>query len=96
MKDVCWITRALPYRMAIVARPRGHDWLNDEIRNLRNEGVDMPVSLLTPAETAELGWLDLARCSRDAGVRLISFPIQDRLIPNDEEARLLWMCSCAR
>jgi len=86
MNGVCWITRAVPYS---IARPRGHDWLNSEIRNFGNEGVDVLVSLLTPEESAEPGLLDEGRCCRDAGVRPISFPIQDRSIPNDQEARRL-------
>ena len=86
MNGVCWITRAVPYS---IARPRGHDWLNSEIRNFGNEGVDVLVSLLTPEESAEPGLLDEGRCCRDAGVRLINLPIRDRSIPNDEEARRL-------
>ena len=45
-------------RLAIVPRPRGGDWLADEIQALREAGVDVLVSLLTADEVAEL---DLAR-----------------------------------
>jgi hypothetical protein len=29
-QNIYWISGAHPYRLAIVARPRGHDWLADE------------------------------------------------------------------
>ena len=43
------------FRLAIIPRPRGQDWLADDIGALRNAGVDIVVSALTPAETEEWG-----------------------------------------
>jgi hypothetical protein len=49
--------------MAIVARPRGNDWLCDEISALSGEGIEILVSMLTDEETDELGLNDeLAEC----------------------------------
>ena len=48
-----WIAREGPGRLAIM--PRDGDWLEDELRGLRQAGVEVLVSLLTPAEVHELG-----------------------------------------
>ena len=72
--------------MAIMPRPRGGDWLESEIRSLRNEGVDILVSLLEPHEVDELDLGDEPRRSREAGLRFISHPIPDHSTPESLEA----------
>src|SRR3569832_1515345 len=42
-------------KLAIVARPRGGDWLEDEVRALREAGITVLVSMLTAEEGEELG-----------------------------------------
>lgn len=69
-------------RLAIVGRPRGGDWLEDEIRALRQAGVDVLVSLLTPSEAAELELRQEEECCQACGLSYLSFPIQDRGVPN--------------
>lgn len=49
------ITAAAAWRPAIVGRPRGGDWLSDELIALSREGVDVLVSMLTTEEAQELG-----------------------------------------
>ena len=41
-------------RLAIVPRPRGGDWLEEEVRSWREAGLDVMVSLLTYDENTEL------------------------------------------
>ena len=41
-----WIPEIAPWRVAILPRPRGGDWLEDEIRELKRAGVGVLVSLL--------------------------------------------------
>ncbi len=53
-KEVFWITGPWPGRLAIALRPRGGDWLSDEIRSWRDMGLNVVVSLLTPNEILEL------------------------------------------
>ena len=67
--------------MAIIPRPRGHDWLPDDIAFLRRAGVDLVVSALTAVETEELGLLEESRCCRSSGLEFVSFPIEDRSVP---------------
>jgi len=67
-------------------RPRGGDWLKDEIQSWRRSGVDAVVSLLTPDEVADLGLAEEAELCRANGIQFISFPITDRDVPSSKEA----------
>jgi protein-tyrosine phosphatase len=83
-----WIETGLPAKLAIMPRPRGGDWLDDEMRILKREGTDVLVSLLTPEEDIELALEhERAACSGH-GIKFRSFPIPDRDIPESAEAFL--------
>ena len=77
MKDVCWIQGTDSPHLAIVLRPRGGDWLVDEMRRIKASGVDTVVSLLEPLEAEMLGLEDEATAAEQAGMRFLSFPIPD-------------------
>ncbi|WP_063607859.1 protein-tyrosine phosphatase family protein [Zavarzinella formosa] len=84
--NLYWVDGASSGRVAIMPRPRGGDWLEDEIPAWRQAGVDIVVSLLTPDEVADL---DLAQEEEQCGlngIRFISLPINDRCIPESREA----------
>lgn len=69
-----------------MARPRGGDWLDDEINNLRNNAVDLLVSLL---ERSEIHGLDLSleeKLCLSKGIAFVNFPIPDRGIPEQRNA----------
>jgi protein-tyrosine phosphatase len=70
-----------PGRLAIMPRPRGGDWLEDEIQSWRRSGVDVAVSLLTREEESELDLAGEGDLSRANGIEYVSFPIVDRSIP---------------
>lgn len=74
-----------PGQLAIVPRPRGGDWLADEVRTLKDEGFDLLVSLLTDAESEELGLTAEADLSRTSGIEYFSFPIPDLGVPDSFE-----------
>ncbi|HEY7419830.1 MAG TPA: dual specificity protein phosphatase family protein [Ktedonobacteraceae bacterium] len=76
------IQESLPGQVSILARPRGGDWLFDEITALREAGVDVLVSLLTSAEASELDLSEEAACCQQQGITYFSFPILDRSIPS--------------
>jgi protein-tyrosine phosphatase len=84
-KNVYWITAAQPYRIAIVARPRRGDWLEDDIKRFSTEGIGVLVSLLMPEESEELGLSDEARLCDQFGVPFFNLPIADRSVPNEFE-----------
>lgn len=79
--DIYWVAGPWPGRLGIVPRPRGGDWLRDEIRSWRVAGLDVVASLLTPEETAELGLQEEAARSAEQGLELLSFPIPDYSVP---------------
>ena len=79
--DLFWIHGPWPGRLAVIKRPRGGDWLEDEVDGWRRAGLDVIVSLLEGDETAQF---DLGReheIAESKGVQFISFPIPDRGVP---------------
>jgi protein-tyrosine phosphatase len=76
-----WISTPASGRLATMARPRGGDWLADELAALRSLGVDALISLLTDAELAELDLQAEPRLAVAAGLEFIRFPIPDFAVP---------------
>ncbi|HWF03653.1 MAG TPA: dual specificity protein phosphatase family protein [Candidatus Angelobacter sp.] len=76
-----WIENPNSLRLAIVARPRGGDWLQDELRRLQNSGIQILVSTLTQSEIKELGLTQEQEECRACGIQYFSFPIEDRSVP---------------
>lgn len=79
------IKTAAPDRIAIVARPRGGDWLGDELTALSSEGVDVLVSMLMEEESRELGLESESEKCKAAAIKFINVPIPDRSVPPDWE-----------
>jgi protein-tyrosine phosphatase len=75
-------------KLAIVARPRGGDWLADDVRFWKETGLEVIVSLLTKVESNdfELG-LEKQLCE-EIGLRFIAFPITDLSVPSSNQATL--------
>jgi protein-tyrosine phosphatase len=67
--------------LAIMARPRAGEWLEDEISGWRREGVDVVVSLLEPSESHELELDDEAMLCVASEIEFVSFPVRDRGVP---------------
>jgi protein-tyrosine phosphatase len=68
-------------RIGIMARPRGGDWLEDEIMHLKKQAVGVLVSLLERNEIYELGLSDEEQLCKGKNIKYINFPIVDRDIP---------------
>jgi protein-tyrosine phosphatase len=79
-----WIDGLWRGKLAISARPRGGDWLEDEMRAWRRAGIDAVVSLLTGSEDQDLGLETERRESEANGVEFFSLPIVDRSTPASE------------
>lgn len=75
--DIYWVGQYL----AILARPRGGDWLEDEIKSLAESGLNVIVSLLTADEEVELNLTQERENCLAAGLGFYSFPINDRSVP---------------
>src|SRR5260221_13395255 len=73
--ELYWVPGPWPGRLAIMPRPRGGDWVDEEIQSWRRTGVDRVVSLLTPDEVADLSLADEEGLCRVKGIQFFSFPI---------------------
>jgi len=81
-QNLYWITAAHPRRLAIVARPRGNDWLAEELEGLARDGIDTLISMLTADETAELGLTDEEKFCKASRIKFFNVPIEDRSVPD--------------
>jgi len=70
----------------MMARPRGGDWLEDEIKRLKMCEVDDVVSLLERHEEDELGIRKEKHFCEESQIDFISFPIKDRSVPINDDA----------
>ncbi|HTV82375.1 MAG TPA: hypothetical protein VME18_06975 [Acidobacteriaceae bacterium] len=95
MKSIWWIEERRDPRLAIVARPRGMNWLEDDLARLRSAGIDLLVSLLCEDEAEELGLADEAATAERLGMRFISYPVPDRCTPGDEAGFRKLVCDLA-
>ena len=76
-----WVNGPWAGRLAIMPRPRGGDWLEDEIRDWRSSGIDIVVSTLTNEEAGELDLTNEAALCESNGIEYVPFPIADRGVP---------------
>ncbi|MGH2609651.1 MAG: protein-tyrosine phosphatase family protein [Tepidiformaceae bacterium] len=81
-----WIECPAQGRLAVCPRPRGGDWLADDLAALRRAGVDVLVSALTPAEEMELGLAEEPMLAEAAGLRFVLLPTGDFGVPRLSEA----------
>jgi len=79
--ELYWIDGSWPGKLAIVPRPRGGDWLEDEVQAWRQAGLDAVVSLLTQEESADFNLVHEAELSQARSIQFIGFPIPDRSVP---------------
>lgn len=86
LSELYWIDAPTPLNLAIMARPRAGDWLEDEISHWKRSGVSIVVSLLEREEIDDLGLGMEAVLCEENNIEYLSFPIPDRGVPNDVEA----------
>lgn len=82
---IYWISGIESGRLGIMPRPRGGDWLDDEIRSLKSSGIDALVSLLESGEAAELEIAEEEALCMAHGISYLSFPIPDRDVPPSKQ-----------
>lgn len=81
--ELYWIDVGSSVALAIMARPRAGDWLEDEIAHWKRSGVGLVVSLLERDEIEDLGLQAEAAICEESGIQYLSFPIPDRGTPDD-------------
>jgi hypothetical protein len=79
--EIYWLRDLPTGRLAVMPRPRGDDWLPDEVSNWHAAGLNTIVSLLESHEVKELGLAEEHALCRSAGIEFISFPVVDRGVP---------------
>ncbi len=82
--DLHWVKEPWRGKLALAARPRGGEWLQDELASCKLACVDIVVSLLTPDEEHELKLQDEGRTANAQGMTFLSLPIRDRQVPDSE------------
>jgi protein-tyrosine phosphatase len=70
-----------PGWLAIALRPRGGDWLEDEVRAWRKAGLGVLVSALTPEEIGHFHLADEGKICAAHGIEYELFAIPDRDVP---------------
>lgn len=83
-KELYWLDGSWPGKLAVGPRPRGGDWLKDDVAAWKRAHIDAVLSLLTPDEERDLDLRDEAGEVKAQGMNFTSFPIPDRQIPRSE------------
>jgi protein-tyrosine phosphatase len=74
-------------KIGIMPRPRGNDWLEEEIIQLKKQNVGILVSLLEQQEINELGLKKQEPLCGKHDLEYANFPIVDRGVP-DKNAKI--------
>lgn len=84
MTKLYWLNGPWKGKVALAARPRGSDWLREDVADWKKAGIEAVLSLLTPEEQKELELQDEANEVRKHGLKFSSFPIPDMQVPRTE------------
>src|SRR5487761_439740 len=84
--NIYWVDGPWPGKLALSARPRGGEWLEDEITNWQRQGVKTVLSLLTTEEQRELDLVNESAEAKAHGITFLAFPIEDRQVPDSENS----------
>ena len=76
--DVYWV---VPQRLAILPKPRGGEWLDDEMASYAAQGLQVLFTLLTPDEEIETGLTDEVELAEKHGLDFMRYSIPDRGVP---------------
>lgn len=85
---VYWTKEKYPGRIAIVPRPRGGEWLEDETAAWRNADLNVIVSLLEAHETEIFELTREAEFCTASNIDFFSLPIADRRVPGSKHSLL--------
>jgi len=82
---IFWIPGSWRGRLGIALRPRGGDWLDDDVAAWRRMGVDVVVSCLEPHEEVDLALENESAAATGAGLGYKRFRIPDRGVPHSPD-----------
>ena len=86
--DLYWIDGPWTGQLAIFPRPRGGESLSDDVRSLKDNDLNVIVSLLTKEESEELGLIEERQFCERPGLQFLQFPIVDVSVPASRMATL--------
>ena len=81
-----WVEGPWTGKLALSARPRGGDWIEDEVADWKRAGIAAVLSLLTPKEERELDLRDEGREAKRAGLEFWSLPLRTVKCPNQKRS----------
>jgi len=81
--DVLWVEGDQKIKLAIVLKPRGDEWLKDDLVQIKREGVQTLVSMLEPQEAEWLGLKEEGPLAQQVGMQFVSYPIPDVHVPSN-------------
>jgi Dual specificity phosphatase, catalytic domain len=79
---VHWVKGIEPNRLGLMARPRGGEWLGEEVAAWKAASLVAVVSLLESREVRELELREEAALCAKNGIKFLNFPIVDRGTPS--------------
>jgi protein-tyrosine phosphatase len=77
-----WVAGIAPHRLALMPRPRGGDWLRDEVGAWHSAGIKSVMSLLEAPEVRDLDLRAEPTLCAEHGIKFRAFPIPDRGTPS--------------
>jgi protein-tyrosine phosphatase len=80
-------------KLGYMARPRGGEWLEDDLRSISQQRFDIVVSLLEDEEAEELALTDEAGLCTRHGLQFVRIPIRDRGVPAFDDVRMRALAS---
>lgn len=89
--ELYWIEEPWPGRLAIVPRPRGGDWLAEEIKAWKDAHLDVIASVLTGEEESELELRQEPELTKSSGLTFITYPMADRGVPESRKTFLAFL-----
>ena len=86
--EVFWTKEKYPGRIALVPRPRGGEWLEDETAAWSNAGLNVIVSMLEAEEVSSFDLESEAEFCATNGIEFVACSVADRSIPEVNESFL--------
>ncbi len=85
---IYWLDSFETGNLGLMPRPRGNEWLEDEVYKLKLNKVNTVISLLEADETRELEIEREPHFCKLSNIDFLHFPIEDRKVPTDSKSFL--------